>query len=700
MKVLPNDKLPNVVCEECRDQLDSCYRFRRMARKSQKSLKNFVEYTEKLNGSPQEQLTQATEALDDMLQSFDSKSAAEQTAVAALTALRNNNNNNNNHTTKTVTSVLSKTHLQNLEANSVSVIPIDTLSKQQQPNNSVINATFHQKIQSPPPPPPQLLPVNAAAAAALHHQQKMSQLQQQLETAAVLMDISKKVIISPPSSNPQSPSLNESQKQQQQQQQQNSHHPQSITTNVITNNASIKRSPSTEEMDLSVKRIKTEHPNLNSNLKISKPQQGHLIIKNAGIDHATKTSHIKIENHNSDSNDSSDSDRLQMDISDENIGELQVTQISNTGKRRSNKQQQIFVGRETPDSLASDEHNTEGTDPATTQLWQALAQYQNTNVNGGGNEATQLLRKMINCRSLGLPFSAALSITGALSPDQPLPLLKSEDNRSHHQKTSSGRRKQSCPSRASALDKSGADGTNLDASAEGDLNASAQAWINYDEIANAGGKQGGTAVAVSVTTNNNKNQNNTQSSKDMSCTNCGTTTTTIWRRNVKGEMVCNACGLYFKLHGVNRPHTMRRDTIHTRRRRPKGDKSGRRKSKNQEMQEREQESVDSTERGTNDIHATLANNHNLLIALGARGAAPAAFSMQQYSEFLRSQNFQIGGTGDQNHKAGSADSDKDLDETGSADAADDDSGAENDIDSCNLPLNLVATQLGAESPQR
>ncbi|XP_017872920.1 PREDICTED: transcription factor GATA-6-like [Drosophila arizonae] len=59
------------------------------------------------------------------------------------------------------------------------------------------------------------------------------------------------------------------------------------------------------------------------------------------------------------------------------------------------------------------------------------------------------------------------------------------------------------------------------------------------------------------------------SQRDMSCSNCGTLTTTIWRRSVRGEMVCNACGLYFKLHGVNRPHSMRRDTIHTRRRRPK-----------------------------------------------------------------------------------------------------------------------------------
>jgi len=63
---------------------------------------------------------------------------------------------------------------------------------------------------------------------------------------------------------------------------------------------------------------------------------------------------------------------------------------------------------------------------------------------------------------------------------------------------------------------------------------------------------------------------------DLACSNCGTMTTTIWRRNPEGEMVCNACGLYYKLHGVNRPVTMRRDTIHTRRRRPKGEKgSGR-----------------------------------------------------------------------------------------------------------------------------
>ncbi|KAA8580372.1 hypothetical protein FQN60_005907 [Etheostoma spectabile] len=33
-----------------------------------------------------------------------------------------------------------------------------------------------------------------------------------------------------------------------------------------------------------------------------------------------------------------------------------------------------------------------------------------------------------------------------------------------------------------------------------------------------------------------------------SCANCQTTTTTLWRRNANGDPVCNACGLYYKLH--------------------------------------------------------------------------------------------------------------------------------------------------------
>lgn len=172
----------------------------------------------------------------------------------------------------------------------------------------------------------------------------LSQLQQQLETAAVLMDISKKVIISPPSSNPQSPSvLDQSQ-------------PQSITSTVIN----LKRSTSLEEMDLSVKRQ-----------KISGVDEHHSSPHRDGRRnyHSADLSVIKrrvkqeipdeISQQSNDSNDSSDPGRLQMDINSQDSDDSKF-----------NHKQIVDSGRETPDSLKSEDH---GTDPATTQLWQALA---------------------------------------------------------------------------------------------------------------------------------------------------------------------------------------------------------------------------------------------------------------------------------------------------------------------------------------
>ncbi|KAI8992077.1 hypothetical protein BDF20DRAFT_848107 [Mycotypha africana] len=52
----------------------------------------------------------------------------------------------------------------------------------------------------------------------------------------------------------------------------------------------------------------------------------------------------------------------------------------------------------------------------------------------------------------------------------------------------------------------------------------------------------------------------------LSCINCHTSTTPLWRRDEFGQPICNACGLYFKLHSIHRPITMKRSTIKRRKR--------------------------------------------------------------------------------------------------------------------------------------
>ena len=50
------------------------------------------------------------------------------------------------------------------------------------------------------------------------------------------------------------------------------------------------------------------------------------------------------------------------------------------------------------------------------------------------------------------------------------------------------------------------------------------------------------------------------------CTNCSTTKTPLWRRDTEGQSLCNACGLYLKLHGVARPLSLKTDVVKKRKR--------------------------------------------------------------------------------------------------------------------------------------
>lgn len=323
-------------------------------------------------------LKQTSSSLDEMLH-LSCREASEHTAAAALTELRNNNHHLKNKSIASpnaiVTSILSKNHIDHLEANSVSVIPIDAATKQhnngtiipgtvpnaQQPNRisvkkslGQINAavTLNQMNHMHGTMPPE-----AATALEMH---RLTQLQQHLETAAVLMDISKKVIISPPSSNPQSPGLGDGQQ------------------NV---KMTIKRGSSSDEIDsTAAKRMKTNAKgnnvtttvyHLNSNARPS------VSLKSEPVYNAADDSEGNRYDSDNDSNDS-DPGRLEMDISsshDNDDGHNDVGRCSSSPVKLVYKHNRSFnnntpSGRDTPESNKSDDHRT---DPATTQLWQALA---------------------------------------------------------------------------------------------------------------------------------------------------------------------------------------------------------------------------------------------------------------------------------------------------------------------------------------
>lgn len=96
-----------------------------------------------------------------------------------------------------------------------------------------------------------------------------------------------------------------------------------------------------------------------------------------------------------------------------------------------------------------------------------------------------------------------------------------------------------------------------------------------------------------------KFQPNLNSNNNTQCSNCQTKTTPLWRRDPSGNALCNACGLFLKLHGVVRPRSLKTDVIkkrnrqnsQTRREQLLNNKRQRRDIQQQQQQQQQQPSL-------------------------------------------------------------------------------------------------------------
>ncbi|QLL33048.1 hypothetical protein HG536_0D05690 [Torulaspora globosa] len=95
-----------------------------------------------------------------------------------------------------------------------------------------------------------------------------------------------------------------------------------------------------------------------------------------------------------------------------------------------------------------------------------------------------------------------------------------------------------------------------------------------------------------------------QRKPSLSCFNCKTQKTPLWRRDSQGNTLCNACGLFQKLHGTMRPLSLKTDVIKKRNNR-------KRAKKQQEQAEKANGSSDSkSSQNTSDKKAVSGTTSN------------------------------------------------------------------------------------------
>ncbi|KPM35659.1 hypothetical protein AK830_g10910 [Neonectria ditissima] len=116
----------------------------------------------------------------------------------------------------------------------------------------------------------------------------------------------------------------------------------------------------------------------------------------------------------------------------------------------------------------------------------------------------------------------------------------------------------------------------------------------------------------------------TNGSTQPTCQNCSTSTTPLWRRDEFGSVLCNACGLFLKLHGRPRPISLKTDVIKSRNRvktmRP--DLAPKKKQQQQQQQHQQQQAQNFSV--ATDHHGLDLSGHNATAAHAAQAARRAS----------------------------------------------------------------------------